>query len=214
MEILSGVAVQGCLYGFDLRDFETRSDGTTRGLFKCVDMATGQERWRTHAVGHASLVACGGRLVLLNEHGALIVAEANSDRYQEIARWTAFPEHRCWTPPAMAGRFMVLRSREDFLCLDIGAVGVDSANRPAMAATRVQSGSAWQEAVSTWFARRYGRAFYAPTWSDQGRWFLGCLVGIVLPQVGIGLLRPPRGIARQIIRVLRMAPKGGTAACC
>ena len=40
------------------------------------------------------------RLVILSEDGTLVLAEARSDRYQELAR-SSFLEGRCWTIPVL-----------------------------------------------------------------------------------------------------------------
>lgn len=119
LDILSGVLVDGFVYGFDVRDAQTRTQGATEGSFKCAELATGVERWASDSPGHGSVLACGDRLVLLSESGELILVAANPERYEELARWPLFPGQRCWTAPVLYDGLLVARSREEFVCVSL-----------------------------------------------------------------------------------------------
>ena len=177
MDMLSGVIVDGFIYGFDVRDFQTTTNRPTRGLFKCVELATGRQRWVSTLPGHASVLACGHRLLLLNETGVLIAAEASPTAYQELARAPIFPKQPCWTAPALCGGLLVVRSHREFVCLDLGesARGIVSTSSGSLTAPARRS------QAEGWFARHQSAAFYMPGWRIQWRWFLTSLLGVFAP---------------------------------
>ncbi len=179
MDMLSGVIVDGFIYGFDVRDFQTTTNRPTRGLFKCVELASGRQRWTSPLPGHSSVLACGHQLLLLNETGALIAAEASATAYLELARAPIFPKQPCWTSPALCGDLLVARSHREFVCLDLGepARGMISAGGGSLTAPARLS------QAEGWFARHHSSAFDIPGWRIQWRWFLASLLGVFAPAV-------------------------------
>ena len=101
LDLLSAVIVDGFIYGFDVRDPQTRPTGNTKGILKCVELAIGIERWSSVIPGHASVTACGDSLILLNEAGTLMIVELSSEVYREVARRSLFPGKGCWIAPAI-----------------------------------------------------------------------------------------------------------------
>src|SRR5262249_47519321 len=73
-DVSSSVLYDGHVYGFDLRQLQTSPHRTSRGLFKCIDFATGEERWQTKKVGQAGVVVADGKLILLDDAGWLLLA--------------------------------------------------------------------------------------------------------------------------------------------
>ena len=177
MDLMSGVVVDGFIYGFGLRDFQTRSEGGTEGAFKCVKLATGEECWNSLVPGCAQALACGDRLLMLSESGNLIAAVADPTRYRELARWPLFPGRTCWTAPALCGEMLLARSRDEF-------VGVHLGDPAGLAAQAAPGGGLdlrpWAR-FSGWFESHYSNAFYAPTWADHTRWYVACVVALLLP---------------------------------
>ena len=52
---------------------------------RCLDVANGEIKWR-QKIGGGALIAAGGYLLVLNERGELIVAEASPTNYRQVAR--------------------------------------------------------------------------------------------------------------------------------
>ena len=177
MDMLSGVIVDGFIYGFDVRDFQTTTNRPTSGLFKCVELATGREQWASALPGHASVLACGRRLLLLNETGVLICAEASPAAYQELARAPIFPKQPCWTAPTLCGDLLIARSHREFVCIDLG----DPARRIVSTSSGDLTAPARCAQVEGWFFRHQSPAFYMPGWRTQWCWFLACLLGVFAP---------------------------------
>ena len=109
----SFVAMDGSLYGID---------GDARvpngGVLRCLDVVTGKTAWSA-PVGFGSLVATRDHLVVLNSTGTIVVAEASSAGYRELAR-SALPRNQYWTPPALAaGKLFVRNLTGDLFAIDV-----------------------------------------------------------------------------------------------
>ena len=70
----------GRLYGTHGR--EDYRDGELR----CLDAETGKVRWQVPGFGVAHLILVGDKLLILTTEGRLVLAEANPDKYVELAR--------------------------------------------------------------------------------------------------------------------------------
>ncbi len=106
------VLINGHLYGID---------GNTgqRPALACMDIRTGRKKWSESRVGFGSLIASGNRLIVLNEKGELIIAQAGSDRFVPLAR-TQVLGGQCWTTPTLAhGRLLCRNSKGDLVCVDL-----------------------------------------------------------------------------------------------
>ena len=100
-DVASSVLLGGRVYGFHLRDVQSKRQRPSRGEFKCLEPATGKVLWETDRTGHASVIAADGKLILLNDEGEVLLVHAAADRYEELARTAVFPGERCWTAPAL-----------------------------------------------------------------------------------------------------------------
>lgn len=102
----SSVHHDGYLYGFD--------DGT----LKCVDVTTGERRWRERGFGHGSLIFVDGHLFVLGDEGTLALVRATPEGHDERAR-TALFRGKSWTAPAFAGGRLYARDEKRMVALDV-----------------------------------------------------------------------------------------------
>ncbi|HET6373352.1 MAG TPA: PQQ-binding-like beta-propeller repeat protein [Candidatus Polarisedimenticolia bacterium] len=102
----SSVHAAGYLYGFD--------DAT----LKCVDAATGEEKWRQRGFAKGSLLMADGQLIVFSENGLLALVEATPEAYKEKAR-AQILEGRTWTMPSLADRKLFLRNQKLMVALDL-----------------------------------------------------------------------------------------------
>ena len=119
-DVASSVLVAGHVYGFDLREIQTRRHRPSRGEFRCMDFKTGAIRWSSDRVGQATIVAADGKLLLLNDRGEVLLARADPQAYQELGRTAVFPGEICWTAPALHRARLYLRSPTRLACLYVG----------------------------------------------------------------------------------------------
>ena len=103
------VLVQGFIYGIDGK--------VGGGELRCLDLASGEIKWKQN-IGGGALIAAGEHLLALNERGELIVAEASPTGYREVAR-TQVLGGNCWVAPAVAdGRIYCKNNQGSLVCLD------------------------------------------------------------------------------------------------
>ncbi len=109
----SFVHLDGFIYGID---GDARMFGF--GTLRCLDAKTGREAWSSR-LGFGSLIAVGGRLIVLNAAGMIVTAEATPAAYKEIARGP-LPRSQYWTPPAFAGGKLYVRNlKGDLFAIDM-----------------------------------------------------------------------------------------------
>ncbi len=175
--LFSGVVLDGFIYAFDLRSPQTAPKGGSKGTFKCVELATGTEQWRTDQVPHASVQACGDKLILLGERGTLIIAEANPTEYTELARWPLLPKQRCWTLPAVHDGYLLVRGGDSILCAYLG----DPEDLEGRTPIRVSHEPSLTDRMGQWLDQHQDSAFLSPSPMDFARWYLCCILGVFLP---------------------------------
>jgi len=108
----SCVLIDGHLYGSD------GDEGKTASL-KCIDFATGTEKWNEAAVGFCALMAADGKLIVMTAKGELIIAKADPTKFDPISR-TQVLKGRCWTAPVLAnGRIYVRNAAGQMACLSV-----------------------------------------------------------------------------------------------
>lgn len=71
-----------------------------RSALVCLDVKTGDERWRAKEVKNGSVILAGDKLVLLTETGDLVLAEASAAAYKELGRATVLKD-QCWVQPVL-----------------------------------------------------------------------------------------------------------------
>lgn len=99
----------GYLYGFDDK------------ILKCVRMADGNEQWADRSMGKGSLMmSADGRLIIMGDESELVIARAEPDKLEVLARAQVLSEEKCWTTPVLAnGRIYARNTPGDFVCLDV-----------------------------------------------------------------------------------------------
>jgi len=103
-------------------------DGHVYGLFgfkqwqevplKCINLATGEEKWSKDGFGQGGTILVDGSLVTLAENGELVVVEATPRTYSETAR-AKVVTGKCWNNVAVANGRIYARSTKEGVCLDV-----------------------------------------------------------------------------------------------
>jgi hypothetical protein len=119
-DVASSVLWDGYVYGFDLRDIQSKLRRPSRGEFRCLDFRTGKVCWSSDRPGHSALIVVGGKLIMLNDRGEVLLVRATPKSYEELARVQTFPDEICWTSPALDRGRLYLRSPTRAACLYLG----------------------------------------------------------------------------------------------
>jgi hypothetical protein len=101
------VLLAGHVYGFD----ETN--------LVCLDVRSGEVKWKKPGFQKGTLAAAGGFLIVLGEQGKLALVEATPEEYREKASFRPFRSQRCWTMPVLAGGLLLVRDLEQAACYDV-----------------------------------------------------------------------------------------------
>ena len=106
----SPVLVRGYIYGID---GNRRRRRVALSRLSPTERSSGRQN-----IGGGALIAAGGYLLVLNERGELIVAEASPTNYREVARAQVLGGH-CWVAPAVAdGKIYCKNNQGSLVCLD------------------------------------------------------------------------------------------------
>jgi outer membrane protein assembly factor BamB len=89
--ISTSILYQGHLYGFS----EQR--------LRCVEFETGKVAWDKIGLGKGSLVIADGHLIVVGDHGELVLAKPNPAEYTEVSRCQVFDKGTLtWTAPVVS----------------------------------------------------------------------------------------------------------------
>jgi outer membrane protein assembly factor BamB len=86
--------------------------------FTAVDLRSGQVLWRDRAVGRASGIVVGGRMLLLDEEGVLALATPTAEGLRVHARAQVLARE-AWTPPTLVGTTLLVRDRRTIAAYDL-----------------------------------------------------------------------------------------------
>lgn len=107
------VARDGFLYALiGFKEFGT-------GPLKCIELATGVEKWSQSGFGSGgATVRVGEHLLVQSDRGPLVLVEARPDAYREVARAQVLGG-KCWTMPAVSNGRIYARNTKEGVCLDV-----------------------------------------------------------------------------------------------
>ena len=216
-DVCSSVLVDGFLYGFDIRDVQSKPHRPSRGQFRCLDFLTGDERWANGTVnqrrgfndeigesfkdatgnlpvGQASVLAVDGKLILFNDTGELVLARANPNQYEEIQRVRVLGGELCWTQPALSRGRLYVRNQSRAACVLLS--DPDSEEFPVTSPTLTVADipqSEYRDWAGWLLPIEPEYAMDAPTIPQLTRWFWVSLYGFggaaVFAFVAMGLFR-------------------------
>ncbi len=95
---------EGCLFGLD------------DGIFACVDLKDGSQRWKEGRYGHGQGLLIGDLYLLMAESGELVLLRPTADTPNELARFRVF-DSKTWNPIALSGDLLLVRNDQEAACL-------------------------------------------------------------------------------------------------
>jgi outer membrane protein assembly factor BamB len=106
------VAYNGHLYGL----FGFKEYGNCP--LKCIDLATGAEKWSQPGFGPGNLILVDGHLLVLGDRGQLVLVKPEPGAYREVSRTQAVAG-KCWSTPVVSEGRVYVRSTREGAALDI-----------------------------------------------------------------------------------------------
>ena len=110
------ILLDGYVYGYS-----GKSD-QNRGYFVCVELASGQERWRTREIGWGTTVYVDGHLLCMDIKGNLFLVWPDPAAFKKVTEHRgALPSvgQHAWTLPVIANGKVYLRYRQTLVCYDL-----------------------------------------------------------------------------------------------
>jgi outer membrane protein assembly factor BamB len=103
------VCKDGYLYGM----FSFKEYG--KGPVACVDIRTGETKWKEDGFGPGNLILSGDQLLILSDKGELVLAAADPSGYKELARQDVL-DGKCWSTPILVAGHVFARSTDEAAC--------------------------------------------------------------------------------------------------
>jgi outer membrane protein assembly factor BamB len=104
----SSVLHEGHVYGLD------------EGILTCLDVNTGERKWKGGRYGYGQVILASGNLIVTSDAGDLALVKATPAQYTEVARFTAL-EGKTWNYPAIAGGKLLVRNASQMAAYNIAA---------------------------------------------------------------------------------------------
>ena len=102
----SSLLHKGHLYGLD------------ESILACIDAATGELKWKAGRYGYGQVMLAGDHLIVLTEHGDVVLVKATPERHEEVASFSAI-EGKTWNHPVIADGRLLVRNLREMAAFDI-----------------------------------------------------------------------------------------------
>lgn len=90
--------------------------GLDDGIMTCIDLETGDRRWKAGRYGHGQMIKVGDIFLILSERGEVSLVEVNPTEYRELAKMKVL-SGKTWNHPTLAGNRLIVRNSKEAACL-------------------------------------------------------------------------------------------------
>jgi outer membrane protein assembly factor BamB len=99
---------------------EGHAYGLDEGILACVDIETGERKWKGGRYGYGQVLVADGHLIILAESGDVVLAKATPAGHEELARFSAI-SGKTWNNPAISGGTLLVRNTTEMAAFKISA---------------------------------------------------------------------------------------------
>jgi len=104
----SSVLYEGYIYGLD------------EGILTCVDVKTGERKWKGGRYGYGQIILASGHLVVITDTGELVLVKPAPGQFTEVAKFSAI-EGKTWNYPVIADGRLLVRNQTQMACFDLSS---------------------------------------------------------------------------------------------
>jgi outer membrane protein assembly factor BamB len=87
----------------------------SEGILECVELATGQRKWKAGRYNHGQILGVGELLLVLSEDGRLALVALSPERHQQLGQIEAL-EGKTWNNLCLFGNQLLVRNGEQAAC--------------------------------------------------------------------------------------------------
>lgn len=92
--------------------------GLDEGILTCVDLATGERKWKGGRYGYGQVLLASNHLIVTTDTGDLVLVKAEPGAYAEVARFNAL-SGKTWNVPALAGGRLLVRNGSEMAAYNL-----------------------------------------------------------------------------------------------
>jgi outer membrane protein assembly factor BamB len=111
-----GYILDGFLYGYSGQSLQNK------GTFKCLELASGKEKWSTNEMGWGTCTHVDGHLLCLDIKGNLFLMKPDSERFikvTDLPKALGDVKGPVWTLPIIANNRLYLRFKQRLVCYSL-----------------------------------------------------------------------------------------------
>ena len=111
-----GYILDGFLYGYSGQSLQNK------GAFKCLELASGAEKWSTNKMGWGTCMYVDGHLICLDIKGNLFLMKPDHEKFikvTELPRALGDVKGPVWTLPVIANDKLYLRFKQRLVCYSL-----------------------------------------------------------------------------------------------
>jgi len=108
----------------DLVTYRGYAYGNDGGIFTCIDLKTGDRKWKggRYGKGQVLLLEDSGLLLIAAEDGRVVLLPADPSEHAEVASFKAL-EGKTWNHPVVAGDRLYVRNSQEAACFQLPMAG-------------------------------------------------------------------------------------------
>jgi len=117
----------------DLVTYQGYAYGNDAGIWTCIDLKTGERKWKggRYGKGQAVLLESSGLLLISAEDGQVALVRADPNGYTEVASFKAL-EGKTWNHPVLIGDRLYLRNAQEAAAFKLALAEQSVANKEAI----------------------------------------------------------------------------------
>jgi outer membrane protein assembly factor BamB len=95
-----------------------RAYGLSEGILECVELTTGQRKWKSGRYGHGQILGVGDLLLVLSEQGELSLVELNAEAFHALGSMPVL-EGKTWNTLCIYGKRLLVRNAQEAACYEL-----------------------------------------------------------------------------------------------
>jgi outer membrane protein assembly factor BamB len=95
--------------------------GLDDGILACVDLATGERKWKDGHYGHGHVLLVGDLLLIQTEQGPVALVEAKPSGFKELGNFAAL-QSKTWNVPVVVDGCLLVRNDQNAACYKLPLV--------------------------------------------------------------------------------------------